>query len=276
MTLSLTRHPASIAWGDMTEVEFDALLTSVRMRGCDSDIIVQGDLVLDGWHRYRACNQAGIEPRIREVDWGPGKIASFVNSEHCARRNLSAHDRAERVVATKVACGLQPAPPGNPELQSSQDGTLEVSDTYYTLDDIADEAGVSRSTAQRAIKSLTTSATDKAIKDAEKAGASAKARKGDTLKDELDTQKHMTEITQGELREAEATIVSLRATLGEADVDDATAEWKRLAEERGETIRTLRAALVDANEKVTQAAAETADWKARYMKLEEKVIEGDV
>lgn len=105
-----TRHPLSAAFGDMPADEFAELVRDIKRNGQISDIVKAADgSILDGWHRYRACLQAGIKPRIEPFSYiieaaveGVGgremSEVDFVVACNAHRRHLTAEQR-RRVVA---------------------------------------------------------------------------------------------------------------------------------------------------------------------------------
>ncbi len=108
--LDKQRHPLSAAFGDMPADEFDALVGDIKRNGQISDIVKAADgSILDGWHRYRACIEAGITPRIEPFSFiiepaaeGVGghtmTEAEFVVAQNAHRRHLTAEQR-RRIVA---------------------------------------------------------------------------------------------------------------------------------------------------------------------------------
>ena len=274
MITEYTRHPASAAWGDMAADEYAALVESMKTHGYEGGPVVAIEQkIVDGWHRYNAAKKAGCDDLIPIQFLKPATsgedIARYVNARHCARRNLTATERAERVVATKRACGVEFAEPGRPK---TGQGDL------ISVNGVAEDAGVSVSTAKRAVTKAKETEADKVIKRAKKSGAQARERKRDSMRDELDLQRTFTEVAQNEAEDARAAVVELKARTGEdgVDVADAVAEWKNLAEERHETIKTLRGALLKATEKQREAEAAVAEWKTRYMKIEERLHEANL
>ena len=51
----MQQHPLSAAFPAMPDDEFRELVEDIRANGQLEPGIVLDDMVLDGWHRYRAC-----------------------------------------------------------------------------------------------------------------------------------------------------------------------------------------------------------------------------
>jgi hypothetical protein len=58
----LTQHPISAAFPAMLEDDFITLMNDIKIHGQRLPILVYDDQVLDGWHRYRACQLAAYGP----------------------------------------------------------------------------------------------------------------------------------------------------------------------------------------------------------------------
>ena len=73
---------------DMDENIFAGLVRSIREDGLREPILVSRGEVVDGRHRYRACLEAGVEPRFERLpdDTDP---MSFVIARNILRRQLS-------------------------------------------------------------------------------------------------------------------------------------------------------------------------------------------
>ncbi len=91
--MKLTQHPLSAAFPAMQADEYDALKESINVIGVQNHITIYEDMVLDGWHRYRAskelflpCPQVELPSDIDPQD--------FVLAQNKARRNLTASQRA--------------------------------------------------------------------------------------------------------------------------------------------------------------------------------------
>jgi hypothetical protein len=93
---TLTQHPLSAAFPPMAEPDFEALVADVAENGLQSAVVLHQDQVLDGWHRYRACLSAGVEPRT--VDFEGADPVTFVLSMNLNRRHLTASQRAAAVL----------------------------------------------------------------------------------------------------------------------------------------------------------------------------------
>lgn len=113
MTADLQRHPLSAAFGDMPPDEFDQLVDDIKRNGLVQTIVTIRDehgteFVLDGWHRYRACIEAGVKPRTEPFDYvvepadeQAGKKmtpAEFVVAANAHRRHLTREQRRQIVV----------------------------------------------------------------------------------------------------------------------------------------------------------------------------------
>ena len=139
-----TRHPAAAVWPDQTEDEFAQLCESIEAEGVLHPIIVTPhDEVIDGWHRARACAELNIEPPIDRRDPSGQEIAALINGVHGGRRHLKPIDLARLVTETRLVCGQSFA-------QSGDRGAENV----ITQAGVAQEAGVSKATAGRAIREM--------------------------------------------------------------------------------------------------------------------------
>lgn len=85
-------HPICDAFPRMPGEEFVALKKDIRENGLIEPIWLYEGKVLDGRHRYFACQETGIEPRFRQYE-GDNPIG-FVASLNVNRRHLSESQRA--------------------------------------------------------------------------------------------------------------------------------------------------------------------------------------
>lgn len=81
----------------MSADDFSALVEDIKANGQREPVMVYEGMVLDGWHRYRACTQLGIEPQ--KFTFGGLDPVGFVLSHNLHRRHLTPSQRAAAVVA---------------------------------------------------------------------------------------------------------------------------------------------------------------------------------
>jgi N6-adenosine-specific RNA methylase IME4 len=100
----LAFHPVADIFPMMTSEEHTRLVDDIRANGQQEPIWLHPDgRIVDGRNRYRACAEAGVEPRTRT--WGGrGSLVEFVVSLNLHRRHLTASQRA--MVALSVEAHL--------------------------------------------------------------------------------------------------------------------------------------------------------------------------
>lgn len=96
--MELTQHPLSAAFPAMSADDFQALKDDIESNGQREPVIVLDGMVLDGWHRYRACTELGLKVTQFTFPAGDDPVA-FVLSHNLHRRHLTASQRAAAVVA---------------------------------------------------------------------------------------------------------------------------------------------------------------------------------
>lgn len=103
MTIELTYetqdyeiHPIATIFPDMSDGDYARLKTSIQEQGQLEPIWILDGAILDGRHRYRACRELGIEPRIREYTSGDDmqSLSDFVIALNKDRRHLTASQLA--------------------------------------------------------------------------------------------------------------------------------------------------------------------------------------
>lgn len=97
--MSYELHPLSSLFPRVTGAEFDALVADIKANGLREPIVVHQGLILDGGNRYRACLEAGIEPRFTEFQGG--NLVAFVLSANLHRRHLSPGQQAAIVASAQ-------------------------------------------------------------------------------------------------------------------------------------------------------------------------------
>ena len=108
--------------------EFDDLAEDLRANGLFEEIVLHEGKILDGRNRYRACLEAGVEPRFLEFDAAWGDPWSFVLSRNAHRRHLTSEQRRQVVL-----------------------GAVAAGDTHA---EAAKKAGVTRSAVSKMVKAL--------------------------------------------------------------------------------------------------------------------------
>lgn len=97
LAVDFPQHPLSAAFPAMSAHDFSALVESIKTHGQRVSIKILDGMVLDGWHRYRACLECGKEPWT-ELYTG-GNAERFVIELNLLRRHLDASQRAAVAVA---------------------------------------------------------------------------------------------------------------------------------------------------------------------------------
>lgn len=129
------RHELSQIFPDMDESDIALLADDIKSHGQHDLIYLFEGKVLDGWHRYQACLQAGVNPRVQ--DYRGKNPADFVKSKNWHRRHMNASQRAFAVVQLAEWAGS-----GKPK------GDLKS--PLPTVETMAVEAGTTERTIQRA------------------------------------------------------------------------------------------------------------------------------
>jgi hypothetical protein len=91
----LAQHPLSALFPPMPDDEYQALVEDIRQHGVLEPVTVYEGKVMDGWHRYRAATEAGVQCPTRE--WanpdGPESAFAYVWSKNTLRRHLTSGQR---------------------------------------------------------------------------------------------------------------------------------------------------------------------------------------
>lgn len=96
--MNYQQHPLSAAFPPMTPEEFQSLKDSVNENGVLNPITIYEGMVLDGWHRYQAALELGMEcPEAGLEDWIDPK--DFVLAQNKNRRHITAAQLAMATTA---------------------------------------------------------------------------------------------------------------------------------------------------------------------------------
>lgn len=133
-------HPLCTLFPRLSGAEFDALRDDIAANGLSQPIVLLDGQILDGGNRYRACIDAGVEPKFSKFTGG--NIVSFVLSANLHRRHMSAGQQAAIVATAQDWAKAQAV--GKPK-------SVNV-DPLATIDQRAAQSGASRSTQKMADK----------------------------------------------------------------------------------------------------------------------------
>lgn len=225
-----TRHPLSSLCGDMDAESFQALVNDIRDQGQLEPIDVVCDEIVDGWHRYRACQLLELEPKTRVLPEGV-ELAEYVLGKNAHRRHMTAEQRAAVVM---LAAEWMPA---------HRPATTEKGDTVSPLSNevAAARAGVSKRTIQR-VKAQIRAGHGEALATGSETlrSLAAKARKAAAAEAREDTGKAV-----GEKRQERSMVAKLRDQVAflkteverrDARIAELVEEVERLTLQRDELI----------------------------------------
>lgn len=124
------QHPLSAAFPPLSTDEFTALRDSITDLGVQNAITIFEGQVLDGWNRYRAACELGMECPERELEQGIDPRA-FVLAQNKARRHLTIAQMAMAAASVYEWRGA-----GRPSANSALSAELNQAEA-------AEQAGVS-------------------------------------------------------------------------------------------------------------------------------------
>ena len=94
------RHPRSAIYPEIVGPEFDKLVVSMQDNGFDPEfpILLFADQIVDGWNRYRAAREAGVEPVFKHWQGAFNELLPFVIRANSTRRHLSKAAEAQALI----------------------------------------------------------------------------------------------------------------------------------------------------------------------------------
>ena len=101
----MERHPFNI-YPEMSDIEFEQLKTDLEANGFDTSqsVVIYESKILDGWNRYRACQELNIAYTERVFFGSPIEAISFVARTN-NRRHLNESQRAMLAVELQKLMG---------------------------------------------------------------------------------------------------------------------------------------------------------------------------
>ena len=97
------QHPLSAAFPAMSADDFQSLKDSIMEIGVQNPITVFEGMVIDGWHRYTAANELGLDCPV--VELGDVDPRDFVMAQNKARRHTT---QAQLAMATTAVYAWKP------------------------------------------------------------------------------------------------------------------------------------------------------------------------
>ena len=143
----------------------DDLTADIEKHGQQDPILIFDGQILDGWHRYLACQRLGIEPKTTTFEGTLEDAWEIVKSRNVKRRDLTPLDRAR--VALRRAEATKGGQPGNQNAskQSPNEGlliTLRSGLPRVTRQQACDSVGASLGMLRK-LRTLENSKDDKLI-----------------------------------------------------------------------------------------------------------------
>ena len=85
--MAYQQHPLSAAFPAMSTEDFQGLKDSIENIGVQNPITIFEGMVVDGWNRYKAANELGMDCPSKELDAWIDPVA-FVRAQNKDRRHL--------------------------------------------------------------------------------------------------------------------------------------------------------------------------------------------
>lgn len=238
--MTYLRHALSAAWGDMPADEFQALVDDIEANGQRDPITIFDGAVLDGWHRYQACERLMLNVKASVLPDDEDAVA-WVISKNAKRRSLNASQRAMAVAECQ-----QWAPVG--ANQHSTGGSAPGAHPATSLQ-MAEQAGVSPRTVKQA-KAVITSASPE-VKAAVKAGT-VSVKKAAAVSS-LPQEKQAAALAEKPAKKPKRELP--QAPAAEYEVDNLRATMHALSEQNEHLEARLAVEAMDASEDEKTAAA---------------------
>lgn len=117
-------HPVTEIFPLMEDSAYQALVEDISRHGQKEPVLVLDGQVIDGRHRFRACEHLGLEPWVREVGADEGDPLALVLSLNLHRRHLTESQRA--MVAGRLADMASGGQVGNKNAAKNESANLQI------------------------------------------------------------------------------------------------------------------------------------------------------
>jgi len=154
--MKYSQHPLSSAFPAMTANEYQELKDSIEVNGVLNPITIHDNMVIDGWHRYKAANELMVDFVEMDLDESIDP-KDFVLAQNKNRRHITA---AQLAIATTAVYAWVP--------RGRQNKSVPSTDLTKTTTELAKLSGVSESSIEKA-KSILKNASEE-VKEAVKSG----------------------------------------------------------------------------------------------------------
>lgn len=156
-------HPVADEYALLSENEYRDLVEDIRKRGLLVPIVVDSDgLIIDGRHRWRACEELGVKPRRIIFTGSDDEKREHARSLNVYRRHLTESQRGMAAAKTVTVVN------GTNQHKKKQGTPTGVPSKHVTIEDASRTAKVGRRTVERAVKVLKHGTPElvKAVEDA--------------------------------------------------------------------------------------------------------------
>lgn len=251
--MELKQHPLSAAFPAVAASDLDALAADIEANGLRNAITLFDGQIIDGWHRYQACNRVGVTPRFVDLEQGVDP-AAFVLSLNLSRRHLSASQRAAAVaMVTNWRTDGQREQVGN---------FAELPPTTEKLAEIADVSVRTMTAAKAAVRA----GRGEEVRDGKvSASAAVKEAKSATVAESEPEEPEAPTDDDSALDDLQAELDVLTRIV---DADDRLAEAARLLKAEREAHAKTRALYEAQRLELASITKEARRWMKRCQKFE--------
>lgn len=139
----------------LDDAEYKQLEENIKLEGCRDPLILWNDILIDGHHRYRICNENNIRYKTASMQFANREeVKEWIIKNQWGRRNLTPYQRA--ALALKLESTLKEKAKQN---QSAGGKGLSTLTTVDVRKEIAKVAGLSTGTISK-VKRIEESATE--------------------------------------------------------------------------------------------------------------------